>query len=196
MNIDYVSKIISDGGVAVIPTDTVYGIVADATNYDAVKKAYEVKKRDYSKPMILLVSNYEMLNNYVKDISNFELELMNNYWPGELTILLKRNENVLDIVTNGGELVGIRIPNNKTLIELIDKVGKPLISTSANISKKETITDISMLEQSLLDNVDYIYDGGKLTGSASTIIRIIDDMIVILRAGNLAKEIEEKYKLY
>ena len=161
MNIDYVSKIISDGGVAVIPTDTVYGIVADAMNYDAVKKAYEVKKRDYSKPMILLVSNYEMLNNYVKDISNFELELMNNYWPGELTILLKRNENVLDIVTNGGELVGIRIPNNKTLIELIDKVGKPLISTSANISKKETITDISMLEQSLLDNVDYIYDGGK-----------------------------------
>ncbi len=195
MDVLKISNVIKDGGIVVIPTDTVYGIVADGTNEEVIRRTYEIKKRDYSKPMILLVSSYEMLEEYVGDISELEKDLMNDYWPGELTILLKRKDNVLDVVTNGGDLVGVRIPNNKDLLKLIDEVGKPLISTSANVSSKDTITNISKLEKSIVDNVQYIYDGGDVDNKASTIVRVIDDVVVILRAGNLARQIEEKYQL-
>ncbi len=194
MNIDAITKVLKGGGLVVMPTDTVYGILGDSTNYETVKKAYEVKNRDYSKPMILLVSCYEMLEEYVEDILDLEKDLMNYYWPGELTILLKRNKNVLDIVTSGGELVGVRIPNDKNILRIIDEVGKPLISTSANISSKDTITSINLLEKSIVDNIDYIYDGGEVKKRASTIVRVIDDMVVVLRDGGLKESIEDRYR--
>ena len=90
MNIDELVNILKAGKLAIIPTDTIYGIVADATNEDAIKKVYEVKQRDYNKPLIILVSSIKMLKNYVKDISSIEENLIKKYWPGKLTILFKK----------------------------------------------------------------------------------------------------------
>lgn len=192
MNIERLVNIISVGEIAVIPTDTVYGIIGDATNLDVVHKIYEVKKRDYSKPLILMVSGIEMLERYVEGINKLERKLMDKYWPGKLTILFKKNNNVNDLITSGSDLVGIRYPDNKDIIELIDRIGKPLISTSCNISSKDVITRIDMLEEEISEYVSYVYDGGVLSDISSTIVKVTDK-IEIIREGELASVIKEEF---
>lgn len=195
MDIDRLVTIINDGELAVIPTDTVYGIVGDATNIDVIHKVYEVKKRDYSKPLILMVSSMDMLNKYVDSINALEKKLIHKYWPGKLTILFKKNNNVSDIITSGSSLVGIRYPNNSDLIELMEKLDKPLISTSCNISSKDVITSIDMLEEDISKYVSYIYDGGVLSDTSSTIVKVVDDNIEILRDGELASVIKKDFEV-
>lgn len=193
MDIDRLVKVINDGEIAVIPTDTVYGIIGDATNVDVIHKIYEVKKRDYSKPLILMISGIEMLERYVGEISELERQLIDKYWPGKLTILFKKNDNVNDLITSGSKLVGIRYPDNKEIIELIKRVDKPLISTSCNISSKDVITSINMLEEDISKYVSYVYDGGTLSDTSSTIVKV-DEKIEILREGELAVLIREEFK--
>ena len=147
MDIERLVEVINNGNIAVVPTDTVYGIIGDATNIDVIHKVYEVKKRDYSKPLILMVSSIDMLEKYVLEINDIEKKLIDRYWPGKLTILFKKNNNIDDLITSGSNLVGIRYPDNKDLNELMNKLNKPLISTSCNISSKEVITSIDMLEE-------------------------------------------------
>ncbi len=193
MDIERLVKVINDGEIAVIPTDTVYGIIGDATNVDVIHKIYEVKKRDYSKPLILMISGIEMLERYVGEISELERQLIDKYWPGKLTILFKKNDNVNELITSGSKLVGIRYPDNKEIIELIKEIDKPLISTSCNISSKDVITSINMLEEDISKYVSYVYDGGTLSDTSSTIVKV-DEKIEILREGELAVLIREEFK--
>lgn len=192
MDIGKLVDLINNGNIAVVPTDTVYGIIGDATNIDVIHKVYEVKKRDYSKPLILMVSSIDMLEKYVLEVNNIEKKLIDRYWPGKLTILFKKNNNVDDLITSGSELVGIRYPDNKELNELMDKLNKPLISTSCNISSKEVITSIDMLEEDIRKYVSYVYDGGSLSSNSSTIVRVTDK-IEIIREGELASKIREEF---
>jgi L-threonylcarbamoyladenylate synthase len=120
MNFEELKNVIDAGGVAVIPTDTVYGIIADATNEEAIKKIYKIKRRDYSKPLIIMVSSIEMLLRYVDNVSLMEKEIINKYWPGKLTILFKKNNKLSSFINNGGEYVGIRLPDNEDIIKLIN----------------------------------------------------------------------------
>lgn len=195
MKLDKLYNVINNGGLAVVPTDTIYGIIADATNNMAIMNVYDIKQRDYSKPLIILVSNYEMLENYVKDINELEKEIIKSFWPGELTILLKKKDTVSDLITNCSQLVGVRIPKSNMLIELINKLGRPVISTSANISKKESITNIDMLESSIKNKVDFILDVGEMNNKASTIIQVIDNKIKIIRVGDLFERINNSYEI-
>ena len=194
MDIDKLVKLINEGNIAVVPTDTVYGIVGDALNIDVIHKVYAVKKRDYSKPLILMVSSIDMLKRYVDEINDIEKYLINKYWPGKLTILFKKNNKINDLVTSGSDLVGIRFPDNKDLIELMNKLNKPLISTSCNISSKDVITSVDMLEEDISRHVSYVYDGGVLSDTSSTIVKIINNKIDILREGELASLIREEFK--
>ena len=191
MNIERIVNELKKGNLVITPTDTVYGILADALNVDAVKKVYDAKNRDYSKPFIIYVSSISMLKEYTKNLSNLELELINKYMPGKLTIILNKNDKINDIVTK--DTIGIRIPDNKDLIEIINRVGNPIITTSANISNKDTITNINMIEREMLDKISYIEDGGYINESPSTIIRVIDNKINILREGDLANIIRKDY---
>ena len=195
MDIERLVDLINNGNIAVVPTDTVYGIIGDATNIDVIHKVYEVKKRDYSKPLILMVSSIDMLEKYVLEVNNIEKKLIDRYWPGKLTILFKKNNNVDDLITSGSELVGIRYPDNKELNELMDKLNKPLISTSCNISSKEVITSIDMLEEDISKHVSYVYDGGILSDTSSTIVRVNDGKIEILRDGELSSLIREDFEV-
>lgn len=188
-----VNKIIK-GGIGVIPTDTVYGLVCDALNIDSVDKIYKLKKRDYNKPLVILVSNIEMLKKCIKNLNDLELDIINKYWPGELTIVFKKSNYIPDIVAGGTDEIAIRMPNNKELVDLINSVDRPLVATSANVSSQDTITNINKLEDSIKDNIDFIIDGGTINNSASTIIKVIDNKIKIYREGNLAKEILNTYK--
>lgn len=188
-----VNKIIK-GGIGVIPTDTVYGLVCDALNIESVDKIYKLKKRDYNKPLVILVSNIEMLKKCIRNLNDLELDIINKYWPGELTIVFKKSNYIPDIVAGGTDEIAIRMPNNKELVDLINSVDRPLVATSANVSSQDTITNINKLEDSIKDNMDFIIDGGTINNSASTIIKVIDNKIKIYREGNLAKEILNTYK--
>lgn len=194
MDIDRLVEVINNGDIAVVPTDTVYGIIGDALNIDVIHKVYEVKKRDYSKPLILMVSSINMLERYVDTINELERKLIKKYWPGKLTILFKKNEKISNLITSGSDLVGIRFPDNIELVELIEKIDKPLISTSCNISSKEVITSIDMLEEDISKYVSYIYDGGILSNTSSTIVKVNNKDVEILREGELASLIKEEFK--
>ncbi len=194
MNRKELVPILRNGGIAIIPTDTVYGIVCDALNEEAVKKVYSIKKRDFSKPMIILVADYEMLKKYTKSINDLEEELIDTYLPGKMTIILEKSDLIPSIVTAFREEIGIRIPDNENLKLLIKELNRPIIATSANISSNATITNINFLEENMKDNVDYIYDGGTIKGFASTIVKVLDDKIAIIRDGDLGLTIREKFK--
>lgn len=194
MDINRLVKVLEDGEVAVVPTETVYGIVGDATRDEVVHKIYDIKNRDYSKPLTVMVSSREMIEDYVREISDIEDRLIKEYCPGKLTILFKKNNKISDLVTNGGDLVGLIWPNNKELIEVIERFGKPIIATSANISSKQTITRVDMLEPSIHDKVSYVYDGGEILNSSSTIVRVNNGNVEIIREGELAEQIREEFK--
>ena len=194
MNFELLCNLINNGELAIVPTDTVYGIIADATNEEAIKKVYMAKRRSFSKPLIIMVSSIEMLKKYVKNISDVEKRLIEKYWPGRLTILFKRNNKISDLLTNGGDYIGIRLPDNKELCKLMNMLNKPLVSTSANISDNMTITEISMLEDELKNNISYIVDGGKLNDLPSTLIKVEDEKIIFLREGELASNIRKDFQ--
>lgn len=194
MNFELLCNLINNGELAIVPTDTVYGIIADATNEEAIKKVYMAKRRSFSKPLIIMVSSIEMLKKYVKNISDVEKKLIEKYWPGRLTILFKRNNKISDLLTNSGDYIGIRLPDNKELCKLMNMLNKPLVSTSANISDNMTITEISMLEDELKNSISYIVDGGILDDLPSTLIKVEDEKIIFLREGELASNIRKDFQ--
>lgn len=189
MDVEKIVKEIKKGNLVIIPTDTVYGISADMNNEKAIEKVFEAKKRDKNKPLILLVSNLEMLKKYVKKISPLEEKIIKKYMPGRLTMLFLKNEKVSDLVTAGSFFVGIRIPDDLNLIKIINKVGNPIISTSANISGENTVTNVKNIDKKLLKYVSYVEDEGIIESFPSTVIKVEDDEITILRKGDIALKI-------
>ncbi len=195
MEIDSIVKDIKDGLIIIMPTDTTYGIVCDATNLEAVKRVYEIKKRDFSKPLIILVSDYNMLNDYAFINTDLEKEIIHKYWPGPLSILFKKKDSISDLVTANSPMVAVRIPLDNGLRDIIKKVNKPIIASSANISGSDVITNIKEIEKDLLASIDKVYDGGKINCLPSTLIKITNNNIVILRDGLLSEKIKKDYKL-
>ena len=188
------ANVIKDGGVVLIPTDTIYGISCDATNIEAVKKVFDIKERNYNNPLLILVSSYDMLYEYVDNISDLEKELLDMFWPGRLTVLLKKNDKIDDLVTAGSEYVGIRMPNDKYLIDLINEVGNPLVSTSANKSGEKPVVNPNVLDEQLLSKFDYIDNKGDLGVNSSTIVQVEGKYVKILRDGDLSVKIKEEFK--
>ncbi len=193
MDIDYIVNVLKNNGVVLLPTDTIYGLMCDATNIEAVDKIYRMKNRDYSKPMLILVSNIDMLNKYCKVENGTEKMLIDKYFPGEMTIILKRKEDIPLLVTSGKDTIGVRIPNNKELLSIISKLDRPLVSTSANISNSINITSIDLLDERIKKEADYIYDGGVVNNNASTVVKVDDNKVVILREGNLSQDIRDNF---
>lgn len=183
---------LKNGNLVIMPTDTVYGIIADATKEETIKKVFNAKERSFNKPLLVLVSDKNMLENLVSEISPKAEEIISKYWPGPLTILFPKKDEVSDILTASSPYIAIRMPNDKRLLNIIRKVNKPLISTSANITSKETITEVSQIEEKMKEKISYILDGGVVKNEASTIIKIENDKIEIVRAGLLADELKKE----
>jgi L-threonylcarbamoyladenylate synthase len=191
MDIDKIVEVIDNGGLVITPTDTIYGIMGDSLNEDVIRRVFEVKQRPYNKPLLLLMDSFEMVDNYTEELSEMEKKLVKRFWPGLVTFILKKNNNVSDLITSGSDTVGIRIPDNKDILEIISKLKRPVISTSANITGTPVITSTKLLEKDLIDNIDYIYDGGVVNDVSSTIVKVVDNKVNILREGKLAKDIIE-----
>lgn len=184
-----IAQNIKKGKIAVFPTETVYGIGTNGLDEGAVEKLFKIKKRPKEKPVSLLVSDIDMINKVAKDISKTEYNIIKKFMPGPLTIILRKKEIVLDILTNGSEFVGIRIPDNEIARKLIEYSGIPIATTSANISGKEANTNLKDIMLEFKDKVDYYIDGGtSKIGKASTVIKVVNNKIEILRTGSITKE--------
>ena len=192
------SEYIKNNEVVVFPTETVYGIGANALNKEAVNKIFKAKNRPADNPLIVHICDYNMLNLIVKDISDLEKKIMNKFWPGPLSIILKKKENVLpDNVTAKLDTIAVRMPSNKIALKLIKEVNLPIAAPSANVSSRPSGTNIEDIYEELNTNVKYfLEDGESQIGLESTVIRVINDEIVILRPGKITinefKEITQK----
>ncbi|AJW70148.1 L-threonylcarbamoyladenylate synthase [Nitrosopumilus adriaticus] len=179
-------EIIKHGGIAVFPTDTVYGIGCNPYNNEAVKKIYDIKSRDISKPLPILTYSTEIAEKIVV-IDEFTKKIVTKFWPGPLTIILKLIDNDLKKSLFLNEKIAIRVPNHKCTLKIL-KGCNFLVGTSANISGHPSFTNPDECFRNL-ENYDIFVDGGTITSKAeSTIIEIENEKINILREGSLTKE--------
>lgn len=182
---------IKKGNLVLFPTETVYGIGANALDEKAVKKIFEAKGRAQDNPLIVHVSDIQMVENIVSKMGNIERKLMEKFWPGPLTIIFPRKDNktVPNVVTANLDTVGIRMPSNQVAKELIKQAGVPIAAPSANVSGKPSGTRVEDIIVELDGKVDYILDGGFTDiGLESTVIRVNENKIDILRPGKITKE--------
>ena len=188
--LDILADIINKDGVIIFPTDTVYGIGCNCYNENAINKIFELKGRDYSKPINVLIDSVDKIDQLASSISDIERKLIDKYMPGDMTIILKKNTNVPDLLTANLDSVGVRIPNNRIALEILKKVDIPLGTTSANISGEAALCDFNDVVSEFNGKVDAIINGGESEiGVASTIVRVDDNEIKILRQGNLKIDI-------
>ena len=187
--LELAGNIIKSGGLVLFPTETVYGLGANGLDENAVKEIYVAKGRSSDNPLILHISNVDMLSQIATNISDLEYRLMNAFWPGPFTIILNRKKVVPNIVTANLETVGIRMPSNKIAKELISYAGVPIAAPSANVSGKPSGTNIKDIFDELASKVDCIVDGGICeVGLESTVVRVIDGIPTILRPGKITPE--------
>ena len=183
------AEMIKEGKIVIFPTETVYGIGTNGFKSDSIKKIYEIKKRDFNKPISLLVNSIKMIESVAKNISDLEYALINRFCPGPFTIILKKKEEVPDILTANGDTVGIRMPDSLIAKILIDYSGVPIATPSANISGKPSGTSVDNIMKDFKDSVDCIIDSGESKlGIASTIVKVENEKPIILREGSIKKD--------
>lgn len=188
MDFSHIASKLKSGSIGLFQCDTILGIIGPVT-HEAANRIRMIKQRSDTKPFLLLIPSI----NHLKDVSTVEVErifpITSRFWPGPLTIVLPKSENVPRSVTGGLPSVGIRIPNFGPLNHLLNLVDMPLISTSVNVSGDKEITTLSDVPMSIRDSVDFcwvpeeIIDGG---GVPSTIIQCVEPPFTILREGAVA----------
>ncbi len=196
-NIDFleIEKFLKAGELIIYPTDTVYGIGGIISSEDTIKNIYKAKERSFKSPLIVLVSDIEKIEEiaYIEEKNREAIKkLITNFWPGGLTIILKKKEWVPNIMTADGDTVGVRMPALDVALEIIKSAGGLLPTTSANISGEKTPRAYEELSEKFKERVDIVVDGGKSPlGTESTIIDMSDEP-KILRLGAISIEDIEK----
>ncbi len=186
--IEIAARYIKEGKLVAFPTETVYGLGANAFNPLAVAKIFELKERPSFDPLIIHIANLTQLEKLVLSWDERVYKLAEKFWPGPLTIVLPKSNIVPDIVTSGLTTVGIRMPANEIALALIRKSDCPIAAPSANKFGRISPTTAAHVKKQL-PNVDYILDGGKTTvGIESTIIKLTDYGFQILRNGIITQE--------
>ncbi len=183
------AQILKSGGIVVFPTETVYGIGVNSLDKTAIEKLYTVKNRPVNKPISLLISNIEMIENVAEDITPEEYALMKAFMPGPLTIILKKKDNISNLLTANTNTIGVRMPANKIALNLINYAGMPIATPSANISGKQSGRNIETIMKDFGNNVDVYIDGGESKlGLASTVVQIVNGIPNILRQGSITEK--------
>ena len=177
---------LENGNIIAVPTDTVYGLIADAYNEKAVNKIFKTKLRPKKLPLIIFVSSIVEAKK-IGHFSKYDELLAKAFWPGDLTLIVKRKSNQIFYGHKSSTTVGIRIPNHKALLNLLIETKKPLASTSANSHKEKAPKNIKELD--IISNKEITYalvSNHKIAGSESTIVSLINDKINILRSGRIS----------
>ncbi|PZX51876.1 L-threonylcarbamoyladenylate synthase [Algoriphagus ratkowskyi] len=192
-DISQAKHLLDAGELVSIPTETVYGLAGNALSSVAVASIFETKDRPSFDPLIIHVASLLEAKNYVTDIPVSLNALAERFWPGPLTLLLPKNNNIPDIVTAGLERVAVRVPDHPLTLELLSQLAYPLAAPSANPFGYISPTSPQHVQAQLGEKISYILDGGKCkVGLESTIVGMEDDEIIVYRLGGLdISEIEE-----
>lgn len=193
-DIDAAAQLLANGELVSIPTETVYGLAANALNEDAVLKIYEVKQRPQFNPLIVHVASWQQALFYVKNIPAKAQLLAQKFWPGPLTLLLEKQDTIPDLVTAGSNRVALRIPNHPLTLALLQQLDFPVAAPSANPSGYVSPTSAQHVLQNLNAKIPYILDGGEChVGVESTIVGWDkDEDPVIYRLGGIPTEAIEE----
>lgn len=193
-NIDYdiikeAAKIINDGGTVVFPTETVYGIGADALNDEAVDKIFKAKGRPQDNPLIVHIARFDDLYDLALEVPDNVKILADKYWPGPMTMIINKKNILSDKITAGLKTAAIRLPENEIALALIRESKKPIAAPSANTSGKPSPTEVGHVIDDLMGKVDMIIDGGSTyIGLESTVVDMTTDIPMILRPGGITIE--------
>lgn len=187
--LEIIKNAFQEGKLVIFPTETVYGIGANALDEKAVESIFIAKGRPQDNPLIVHISNFNMLNKIVKKPNKTEQLLINNFMPGPFTLILKKKKIIPDIVTCGLDTVGIRYPDNIITNSIIEYTNLPIAAPSANISSKPSGTNIDAIKEDFMNKVDIIIDGGNSKiGLESTVCKVINGIPTILRPGKVTPE--------
>lgn len=195
LNNRYIEKavtVLNQGGIIIYPTDTAFGIGCRIDNPKAIEKLFFLRKRPQIQAVPVLVAGIKMAENYLLPLSEIVRELMLTYWPGPLTVVYKCNpEKTPLLVRGGGRTLGVRMPNHKIALELIQLTKIPLLGPSANFHSLPTPYRFSDLDKNLLKLVDFIIPGECLLGKISTVVDCTKTPVQIIRKG--AQEINKRF---
>ena len=192
-SIELACKLLQDGEVVGVPTETVYGLAGDSRNGEAIKKIFKAKGRPADNPLIVHISNLDMLKGVVRYVSDDSKKLMNAVWPGPLTIIMPKGNEICNETCAGLDSVGVRMPSNPIAHEIIEKSKVPFSAPSANISGKPSPTNATDVFVDMNGRIPLIIDGGECdAGVESTVISTLTDTPIILRPGVITKEMIEK----
>ena len=181
--------VLEGGGVAAIPTDTIYGLAACAFDESAVMKVYELKGRPDGMALPLLLSDGSDAGQCAVDVPDEAWALMERFWPGALTLVLRKTDEVPDIVTAGMDTVALRVPDHPVPREIARLLGAPITGTSANLSGRPGLTNAAGVRREFGDSVDFVLDGGEAQGGvASTIVDMTQGEVRVLREGAVSWE--------
>ncbi|RSJ53981.1 Threonylcarbamoyl-AMP synthase [Streptococcus gordonii] len=184
---DKIEKTLAAGGAVVLPTETVYGLFAQALNEEAVERVYELKRRPRDKALNLNVASLEEIYAFSKNQPTYLNQLYQAFLPGPLTIILQANDQVPTWINSGMDTVGFRIPKHSVTLDLIRKYG-PLIGPSANLSGKVSGTSFQQIVMDFQEQVSGVEDDAALTGQDSTILDLSGEKALILRQGAITRE--------
>lgn len=183
------SKVLREGGTVAFPTETVYGLGANALDSEALKKIFKAKGRPSDNPLIVHITKRESIKTLAREIPEKTHALMDKFWPGPLTMVFKKSHIVPDIITAGLDTVAVRMPSHPVAKALIQQAGIPVAAPSANLSGKPSPTQASHVIEDLYGKVDIIIRGGSSTvGLESTVLDITEEVPVILRPGGVTLE--------
>ncbi|MCX6736329.1 MAG: L-threonylcarbamoyladenylate synthase [Candidatus Parcubacteria bacterium] len=177
-----VIKILKEGGIGVLPTDTIYGLVGKALSEETVKRMYEVRKRNPEKPFIVLIGSIADLGLFGISENNEEIKLAKNSWPGKVSIILSCNNPKFEYLHRGTKTLAFRLPDYPELLEILKETG-PLVAPSANHEGGLPATTIKEAKKYFENEIDFYEDGGTMESEPSTLLKITGGEIIIIREG-------------
>ncbi len=190
--IEEAAKILKQGGLVAFPTETVYGLGGAATDKEASKKIYSAKGRPSDNPLIVHIAEFSQLEQIASDLPQNAKKLADAFWPGPLTMVVKKNEVIPYETTGGLDTVAVRMPSHPVALELIKQSGCMIAAPSANTSGRPSPTKASHVYEDLSGKIEAILDGGEVDiGLESTIVDLTEDVVTILRPGFINKAMLE-----
>jgi L-threonylcarbamoyladenylate synthase len=188
------AEILAHGGIIAYPTETFYGLGADATNEKAIQKIFAVKGRNFKNPISLIIGQTEDIYPLVQDVPEIAQKLMAAFWPGALTIIFSAADKISPLLTAGSGKIGLRVSSHPGAQGIVQKLKRPLTATSANLTGAPECTRASEVAEQIGDKIDAIIDLGDTPGAkGSTIIDVTSTPPVILREGAISRKTIERY---
>jgi L-threonylcarbamoyladenylate synthase len=192
--IERAATCVLSGGLVAYPTESFYGLAADATNGAAIKRLFQVKGRPLDRPVLVLISSVEMLRDYVRHIPLTALQLMDAFWPGGLTLVFEGRSKISPLLTAGTGKIGVRLSSHPVATALTRAAGVPITGTSANVSGEPACSTAKAVLMAFGDGVDLVLDGGETLGKgASTVLDMTVDPPRILREGMISRSRLEEF---